>query len=211
MGLKVQYSRAQTKILNRLVTQKGADVASATVVTLGSDGNVFDITGTTTITHLNPTNWSAGAVLLLQFDGALTLTHASGTDSSVAASIHLTGAANYVTVIGDKFLMYYDGAVFREICRSNTGDTTFGEGQDLVFGTTTGTKIGTGATQKLGFYGATPVVQYATEGTVTGFTAGGGTAVKDDSVFTGDFGTRAYTIGDIVLCLKTCGLMDKDD
>jgi hypothetical protein len=38
-------------------------------------------------------------------------------------------------------------------------DQTVAEGSDLVLGTTTGTKIGTGGTQKLGFYGATPVVQ----------------------------------------------------
>lgn len=33
------------------------------------------------------------------------------------------------------------------------------EGKDFEFGTTTGTKIGRGATQKLGFWGATPVVR----------------------------------------------------
>lgn len=38
---------------------------------------------------------------------------------------------------------------------------TLGEGYNLAAGTTTGTKIGTAATQKLGFYGATPVVQRA--------------------------------------------------
>ena len=38
-------------------------------------------------------------------------------------------------------------------------DTSWAEGVDIVLGTTTGSKIGTGATQKLGFYGATPVVR----------------------------------------------------
>lgn len=36
---------------------------------------------------------------------------------------------------------------------------TLPEGQNFVLGTTTGTKIGTGATQKLGFWNSTPVVQ----------------------------------------------------
>ena len=40
-----------------------------------------------------------------------------------------------------------------------THDTTLAEGVDFAVGTATGTKIGTGATQKLGFFGATPVVQ----------------------------------------------------
>ena len=42
---------------------------------------------------------------------------------------------------------------------SLTHDTTLAEGVDLAVGTTTGSKIGTGATQKLGFFGVTPVVQ----------------------------------------------------
>ena len=36
---------------------------------------------------------------------------------------------------------------------------TIGEANDIAVGTTTGTKIGTATTQKLGFFGVTPVVQ----------------------------------------------------
>ncbi|MGI5245429.1 hypothetical protein [Dactylosporangium sp. CA-139066] len=36
---------------------------------------------------------------------------------------------------------------------------TMAEGGNVVAGTTTGTKVGTSATQKLGFFGATPVVR----------------------------------------------------
>lgn len=39
--------------------------------------------------------------------------------------------------------------------------TTFADPYDIVLGTTTGTKIGTSSTQKLGFFGVTPVVQQA--------------------------------------------------
>lgn len=38
-------------------------------------------------------------------------------------------------------------------------DQTLEEGVDITVGATTGTKIGTATTQKLGFFGATPVVQ----------------------------------------------------
>jgi hypothetical protein len=55
----------------------------------------------------------------------------------------------------------------------------------------------------------TPVVQYTTTGTTTGFTAGAGTAVLSDSTFTGNDGTKAYTIGDIVRALKSYGFLAK--
>ena len=48
---------------------------------------------------------------------------------------------------------------------------TFGDGNNIVFNATTGTKIGTATTEKLAFYGVTPVVQptalTATQTTVT--------------------------------------------
>ena len=58
-----------------------------------------------------------------------------------------------------------------------------------------------------GFFGATPVAQPSTTGTTTGFTSGSGTAVLDDSTFTGDTGSTAYTIGDVVKALKDLGLL----
>jgi hypothetical protein len=42
---------------------------------------------------------------------------------------------------------------------SNDRSITVSDGGNVVLGTTTGTKIGTATTQKLGFYNATPVVQ----------------------------------------------------
>ena len=38
---------------------------------------------------------------------------------------------------------------------------TMGNGKDIAVGASIGTKIGTSATQKLGFFGATPIVQQA--------------------------------------------------
>jgi hypothetical protein len=87
------------------------------------------------------------------------------------------------------------------------GGLAITEAKDISVGTTTGTKIGTAAAQKLGFYNATPVIQQATTGTTSGFVAGSGTASKDDSTFTGGSGTKAYTVGDVVLALKNLGLL----
>ena len=84
---------------------------------------------------------------------------------------------------------------------------TLADAVNIAVNATTGTKIGTATSQKIAFYNSTPIVQPATTGTVTGFTAGSGTAVKDDSTFTGDTGATAYTIGDVVKALKSLGLL----
>jgi len=42
-----------------------------------------------------------------------------------------------------------------------TQDLTFGDMINIILNATTGTKIGTGTTQKIGFWNATPVVQQA--------------------------------------------------
>jgi hypothetical protein len=49
--------------------------------------------------------------------------------------------------------------------------------------------------------------QQSTTGTATGFTAGAGTAVKDDSTFTGATGATAYRISDVVKALKAVGIL----
>lgn len=81
------------------------------------------------------------------------------------------------------------------------------DGVNLVAGTTTGTKIGTSATQKIGFYNQTPVVQPDATGATSGHTAGTGTGVTADSTFTGGTGTTAYTVSDLVAALKQLGLI----
>jgi len=78
---------------------------------------------------------------------------------------------------------------------------------DLIIGTSTGTKIGTAATQKIGFFNATPVVQQSGVNEGTGFTAGSGTTTRDDSTFTGNVGSTAYRINDIVKALKNLGIL----
>ena len=59
----------------------------------------------------------------------------------------------------------------------------------------------------MGFFSASAVAQQSGTGETTGFTAGAGTGVNDDSTFTGNVGTRAYRISDIVKALKNYGLL----
>ena len=78
--------------------------------------------------------------------------------------------------------------------------------QQLTDGNPDGSILGR-SDDKVAAFGATPVVQPATTGTETGFTAGSGTAVLDDSTFTGNTGSAAYTIGDVVLAMKQLGFL----
>ena len=99
---------------------KGSDVASADAVTLGFGGNTFDITGTTTINHINNTNWVVGSVVILHFDGAVTLTHNAGGLSGNEANILLSGDANFTSSAGDilTFLLH-DSTSWQEISRNS--------------------------------------------------------------------------------------------
>lgn len=71
----------------------------------------------------------------------------------------------------------------------------------------TGLTIGQNSSAALGFWGASPVNQWNTEGTGGIASAGSGTPVLDDSKFTGGAGSLAYTINDIVAALKASGFM----
>lgn len=89
-----------------------------------------------------------------------------------------------------------------------TSTVTLADAFDIVLGTTTGTKLGASAAAKLGFWGATPVVQPSSTGETAGVTSViGGVAVDSNDTFTGNVGTKAYTLSDIVKHLKAAGIL----
>ncbi len=79
---------------------KGADIASASPLVIGSDGNYFDVTGTTGFAAMTV---PAGMLFMLQFDGALTLTHH-------ATNLNLPGGANITTAAGDRLICFATAA-----------------------------------------------------------------------------------------------------
>jgi hypothetical protein len=89
-------------VMVRGLSHKGSDIASAATTDLGgTEGLAHDITGTTTITSFG--TGRAGLLKLLQFDGALTLTHN-------ASSLILPGGANITTAAGDVAVMFSEGS-----------------------------------------------------------------------------------------------------
>jgi len=103
---------------NRLQGRKGDDIASADEITLGADGNYFDITGTTTINHITNSGWQAGSIVILQFDASVTVTHNAGSPVGSGASILLSGAADFSATADDTLCLVYDGTAFREVART---------------------------------------------------------------------------------------------
>jgi len=80
-----------TKVTSMMSTgTKGGDIPSASTLVIDTDGDYFDITGTTGITAMTV---DAGRRFTLHFDGALTLTHGS--------SLYLPGATNFTTEAND--------------------------------------------------------------------------------------------------------------
>jgi hypothetical protein len=88
------------------------------------------------VTWRNPAGTADHDGIYLGADGIMRVAAVTGT----ALNLFVTGAANSVVAIG-------------------AGSVTLTDAMNLIVGSTTGTKVGTSATQKLGFYGATPVVR----------------------------------------------------
>ncbi len=84
----------------------GTTVASAAAIT--PTGNLFHVSGTTTITSVSGTGISAGTEITIIFDGALTFTDGS----------NLKLAGNFVTTADDTITLMYDGTNWYEKCRA---------------------------------------------------------------------------------------------
>lgn len=101
---------------SRLQEAKGINVTAGNNLTLGLDGNVFVITGNTTINAIITANWQAGASIVLIFSGTPTVKHntAGGAGTAtmlLSTSVDMTAAAN--TVLG----LCYDGTNWQETFR----------------------------------------------------------------------------------------------
>ena len=92
---------------DELFANKGADVASAaSSFTLGSDGNYYDITGTTGIDSIAAQ--TVGKVVALQFDGTLTITD--------GGNLKLIG--DFVSATGATLVLQSDGVDWFELSRA---------------------------------------------------------------------------------------------
>lgn len=101
---------------------QGTDVAStAGVMTLSGNGNVYEITGTNTITAINNTNLKNGYVVTLMFTSTAVLTDGTA-NSGAAIGLELAGNVNFTGSADDTITICLGeiGGVqrWREVCRS---------------------------------------------------------------------------------------------
>ena len=100
--LCVDYQRYNGQALAIFATE--TTIASATTTDLGtSNGNLVNITGTTTITSLGSSAVTANPIYVTRFTGAVLLTYN-------ATSLIIPGSANYTTAAGDVFYWKYEGS-----------------------------------------------------------------------------------------------------
>ncbi len=92
--------------LYQAIWKKGTDIASAGTISVGN-GGYFDVTGTTTITTINFATDAAGRTAVLQFDGAVTLTHGS--------NLILPGGKNITTAAGDIVHIKSEGSGIKRV------------------------------------------------------------------------------------------------
>lgn len=84
---------------------------------------------------------------------------------------------------------------------SLTGNLTIADAKNIILNATTGTKFGTAATQKIGFWNTAPIVQPAVGGAAAAFVANTSAIVDDSATFDG------YTLGQVVKALRNLGVL----
>lgn len=153
---------------------------NATTTFAGTDGKTLTISNSGTLGGGDAFVLAIAAAKTLTVSNTLTFT---GTDASsvafgtggtvlyTASTIPLTVGSTTIASGTDTRILYDNAGVLGEYTLTGTGTVvamqtnptlsgvTITDATNIVLNTTTGTKIGTGTTQKLAFYNSTPVVQ----------------------------------------------------
>lgn len=186
-----------TNVLNSTVTGTQTYTGASTVSVASATAFVVGPNGTTNPTFKVVTNTASAATGI-----SITSAAAAG---GVAVAVLSSGTNENLTIDAK-------GSGTISLNATGTGTVTIGSSltvsaKNIITDTSTGTKIGTATTQKLGFFNATPVVQPAANTDTTTGAAGGTTTVYLNTTFTGAGGTAAYTLGGVVTALKALGLL----
>ena len=189
--------------------------ASITSISLNNTGlKVKDTGGDHTLTIAPSENLSANRTLSLSVNNAdrtLTMNASTTLAGGTQSGTNTGDQTSIVGITGTK--AQFDSALddgafaFTTACPS----ITFADAANIAVDTTTGTQIGTNASQKLGFFGVTPVTQRANIVRITDSTGGSESdtfSATGDAVTNDNFATTATRLNAIEQLLQDLGLTD---
>lgn len=152
------------------------------------------------IVNTNTNNGNNGSTLSLQAQSSTTTRQAFDIASifSVKTDASRTSSVDFSVADAGSFTPALN---FTGIATTLYGDLTLTGGKNVILDATTGSKIGTAATQKLGFWNATPVVQD------TGWSVSNVTTDRSFDANATSIDELADTLGTLINTLKTYGLL----
>lgn len=120
--LNIARTTGITSFSYRVNQKQGTDVASASTIALGNDGNTFEITGTTAVNLITSTGWQNGSKVTLIANENVTINNGTATSGS-DITIKLAGAANFGMTANDTLTLVLSettagSQAWREISRS---------------------------------------------------------------------------------------------
>lgn len=184
------------------VTAISTGTATFTLQSASYVGIPFSVNSTTTGTSLAAQTFTGDVTLSGGSD--LIMSGTTG-QSEIILTDNLADALSIKISGGNDFMSFTSTDAGETI--NIASDLTFADAKNIVVNATTGTKIGTATTQKIGMWNVTPVVQPVANTDTTTGAAGGTTAVYLNTTFVGPSGSSAYTIGGIVKALKAVGII----
>lgn len=117
MGNGTFGNATATVVAARFQGAKGASVAAANDLTLGSDGQSFVITGNTQINAITTSTWNAGSGITLIFTGTPTVKHNTAGGAGTAPFL-LSGGVDFAASNPVVMKFIYDGYNWQEVSRS---------------------------------------------------------------------------------------------
>jgi len=122
VGVGITTPTAKMHVVGNFIVGQGADVASVNgAMTLGTDGNLFEITGTNSITLISNVGWVNGSEVTLMFTSTATLVNGTAS-SGTNITMKLAGAVDFVASADDVITLVLGEIggtqAWREKCRS---------------------------------------------------------------------------------------------
>lgn len=155
-----------------LATQKGGSGASRNIAVSSANDLYLGGAGVTYIggnTAGNVSVMSGASNTQTTFEGTQTSSNSVQTPVRIVPTINQSGSAGYSALLinptqsavgsGPKLLIQAQTDGADKFTVEATGSIAVADGATLTVGATTGTKIGTATTQKIGFFNATPITQ----------------------------------------------------